>query len=143
MALDKANSGNAAIEFHDTEVGVIEQGGTTLTIEFSHAYVHRSEGIPGMDAGTGWVQGAVMVLSGCQFSGEFPKLPCSLSDGYVDVGSEAYNSVIPVPLIYVGDTRVNLSFEDGSKLQVTANGLRLDTVGDPTYVEEFSGQNDV
>jgi hypothetical protein len=137
MDLDKADSGNAAIEFHDSEVAAVHQEGAMLTIEFSSAYVHRSEGTPCVDAGTGWAQQAMMVLSGCQCSGEFPKLPCSLSGGSVNAGCEVYRSVIPVPFVYVGATCVNLSFEDGSEVQLTASELRLDTIGEATYIERF------
>ena len=137
MAPGKRGGGNAAIELHDSTVAAIHRDGGVLAIEFSFAYVHRSEGIPGVDAGTGWAQQAVMVLSGCQFSGELPRFPCSLSGGSVHAGGEVYGGVIPVPLVYVGDTRVCLSFEDGSEVQITANELRLDAIGGSTYLEAF------
>ena len=135
MALAKADSGNAAIEFHDSEVGAIERDGTMLTVRFSPAYIHRAEGIPGVDSGTGWTQEAVMVLFGSHLSGEAPTLPCTLSDGSVAAGREFYDNLIPVPFVYVGKTRVILSFDDGSEVQIKANEFRLITVGEAVYVE--------
>ena len=135
MALAHADSGNAAIEFHDSEVGAIERDGTMLTIRFSPAYIHRTEGIPGVSSGTGWTQEAVMVLFGGHLSGEAPTLPCVLSNGSVAAGREFHDNVIPVPFVHLGETRVILSFDDGSEVQIKADELRLITVGEADYVE--------
>jgi hypothetical protein len=53
---------NLAIEFHDSEVERIRTAGPDAVLEMS-VYVHASRGCPGVDAGSGWYQGAEMVVA--------------------------------------------------------------------------------
>jgi hypothetical protein len=46
---------NAAVEIHDSTLERIEHEGDDIVAVFS-AYVHRSAGRPGIDAGSGWSQ---------------------------------------------------------------------------------------
>jgi hypothetical protein len=46
---------NAAVEIHDSTLESIETHSEVLVAMLS-AYVHRSSGRPGIDAGTGWSQ---------------------------------------------------------------------------------------
>ena len=52
---------NAAIELHDSSVTAIRMEGSDVVIDLD-AYVHVSEGAPGIDAGTGWTQRVRMTV---------------------------------------------------------------------------------
>jgi hypothetical protein len=53
---------NASIELHDSVLDGIDQRPTALSLRL-RAYVHRSNGEPGVDPGTGWCQPATVTLS--------------------------------------------------------------------------------
>jgi hypothetical protein len=137
MGVDDGHLYIAAVEFHDSVVAAVYHEGAIITIDFSPAYVHRSEGTPDIARGTGWAQRALMTLSGYHISGELPKLPCSLSGGTVELGSEVYNNLIPVPFNFTGVVRVTLSFADDSCIDLSACELAIDVFGDATYIEEL------
>jgi hypothetical protein len=134
-----STNSNAAIEFHDSEVGSLCSEGASLSISFAPASIHRSDGAPGRDPGTCWTQGVNLVLLGAHISGVPPQLPCPLFGGTVTLGDQTYDNVLPAPLAYTGDVVVDLVFEDGSAIRATADGLRLELVGDPVFVEEYPG----
>lgn len=72
---------NRAIELHDSTFDGVRKDGTDLTLRFSAAYTHQSGGKPGVDAGSGWVQEAILHVRGGSVNGEIENLPCDLWDG--------------------------------------------------------------
>lgn len=46
---------NAEIELHDSRVTRVHVGDAVIVLEMN-AYVHMSEGAPGVDVGTGWMR---------------------------------------------------------------------------------------
>jgi hypothetical protein len=130
---------NAAIEFHDSTVAAADSDGATLTIVLSPAYIHRSAGAPGADSGTGWSQDVVMVLYDCQMASEFPGLPLVLYDGLATIGDQTYAGAVPLPLSDAGPVCMDLSFENGAHVRLSAAKIRVDAIGDATYLEEFPG----
>jgi hypothetical protein len=89
-----------------------------------------------LDAGSGWVQEALLHIGGASLSGEVPKLPCSLWDGDMRLGGELFQ-MIPIPLNYEGNVEINL--EQAGKIRIIGTHVRLEMVGKATYVEEFPG----
>ena len=136
MKNERKASGNAAVEFHDSKLGAIETESDKITIRFQPAYVHRSEGVPGIDAGTGWSQDAVMVLDGCTFSGNVAETPMAIWDGTFTVGDQAFNGYVPVPFDRVGDVQVSITLLDGSEIRISAKQVHFELLGDPTFVED-------
>ena len=53
---------NTVIEIHDSRVTEISNRNGTVIVHFQPTYLHKSEGRPGLDAGTGWVQEARLIL---------------------------------------------------------------------------------
>jgi hypothetical protein len=53
---------NAALEFHDSEVSSIEAVAGDIQVFFAAAYVHRSNGTPGVNGGKGYVQAVELHL---------------------------------------------------------------------------------
>jgi hypothetical protein len=129
---------NRAIEFHDSTLDGVEREGADLALRFSAAYIHQSEGKPGVDAGSGWVQAVRLHISDASLSGEILDLPCDLWDGSISLDNERFDNCVPIPLDYRGRVEVNL--EQDGKLTVIGTRLRVELLGQPKYMEEFPGQ---
>ena len=89
---------NISIELHDSIVAGIMKRNGEVVVHFLPAYLHKSEGRPGIDAGTGWVQEARLNFADGLTGGTFPDLPCVVMEGELVVGVERFNSQVPVPL---------------------------------------------
>src|SRR6476659_5990635 len=105
---------NKAIELHDTSIVEIRISAEGISIRFAPAYLHQSEGRPGVDAGTGWTQDAMLFVSNATVIGIVPPLPCVLESGRLAVGNHSSDNIITLPL----DTTEPLTF--------TANFMHLD-----------------
>jgi hypothetical protein len=127
---------NRAIEFHDSTFAGLEKDGPNVTLRFSAVYIHESNGKPGFDAGSGWVQEARLHIAGASLSGEITELPCNLWDGSIRLGGELFQ-MVPIPLDYKGAVEINL--EQDGKIRVVGTYARLELVGEPKFIEEFPG----
>ena len=87
---------NRAIEFHDSTFNGVERESADLALRFSAAYIHQSEGRPGIDAGSGWVQELRLLISDASLSGEILGLPGNLSDGSISLDDRRFDTV-PIP----------------------------------------------
>jgi hypothetical protein len=132
---------NRAMEFHDSRFDGVEKEGTNLALRFSAAYIHESEGEPGVDAGSGWVQELRLVISDALQTGEIVDVPCDLCDGSVWLDDQRLENVIPIPLDYRGC--VELRLEQTNVLTITGKSLRVELCGEPKYVEEFPGSGSI
>jgi len=128
---------NTIIELHDTTVAEIAEREGAIIVHFLPAYLHKSEGRPGFDSGTGWVQEARLIFADASASGDFPELPCDVMDGELLVGAERHDNEIPVPLVVTAHTVLRLVFDSMHTVTVTGQGVRLELLGEPRYVEEF------
>lgn len=128
---------NAGLEFHDSEVWGVESHANSLTVVFSAAYVHRSSGRPGLDAGSGYAQSVEMEFSDATWVGSLPECVGRLSDGQV-VSNGVAKSVIELPYSSCGPVSAELQFTNGSLLSVSASALVCRFTGEPRFIESFS-----
>lgn len=126
------------MEFHDSTFNGVERDGANLVLRFSAAYIHKSEGEPGVDAGSGWVQKLRLHISDASQTGEIVHFPCNLWDGSVRLDDKRLENVIPIPLDYRG--RVEIRLEETTALTITGTSLRVELCGEPKFVDEFPGQ---
>ena len=129
---------NASIEFHDSKVKLAEGINGTFRLLFSAAYVHRSEGRPGVDAGAGYVQPAEVVFSSASWSEPTAACVGNLSDGWVSVDGEKL-SLVPLPFSASGLVSAEFVFESGAVLSVSASSIACSPTGEPRYVENYAG----
>lgn len=129
---------NAALEFHDSEVSLVEGVSGTLRLLFSVAYIHRSEGRPGVDSGSGYIQPAEIIFYGASWEGLSSACKGVLSDGSVTLGSESL-SLIPLPFTASGPLSAKLVFASGPILLVSATSAACSCSGDPKFVETYPG----
>jgi hypothetical protein len=127
---------NTTIEIHDSRVAGINRQDSTVIVHFLPAYLHKSEGRPAFDRGTGWVQEARLIFTEGSVSGDFPKWPCDIMAGEIIVNGERHTNLIPVPLGMENFTKLILNCDSIHTVTVTGNGVRLELIGNPKYVEE-------
>ncbi len=136
---------NRAIEIHDSAVDSIAIENGVAVIHFVSAYIHQSDGIPGVDAGTGWTQEALLRIGHGAIEGAFSEevrkalgndRPHYLYDGSLRVGDKVLDNVIPIPLDVLADVELTLE-SCGYTVRVKGTSARLELVGEAVYVEEF------
>lgn len=126
----------SALELHGSRVSRIEIVEGVAMIHFSHSYIRKSKGKPGRDAGRGWSQEAKLVLWGASVSGPWPKLPDTITDGFLEVGGIRHE-VIPLPFKRKIGARLYLQFADGAKIELVGETPLIELLGKPLYVEDF------
>jgi hypothetical protein len=86
LAKEAEDTVNAAIELHDSQVVAVESATGTIIVWLA-AYVHRSDGRPGFDPGSGWSQRVALEFGGTEVpAGVRPRTsnPTSLDVSGVD-----------------------------------------------------------
>jgi hypothetical protein len=127
---------NRAIELHDSRVSSIGSDGDRITLLFEPAYIHESEGRPGIDGGTGWSQRCQLRFAAASMEGTLPELPSDLMGGELIFGAEVYGNLIPMPLEVLGAVSLRLLFYPGCETTISGASLALKTLGTPRFVEE-------
>ena len=131
---------NRAIEIRDSvlERVVVSEGRAELY--FSKVFVHQSEGEPLYDAGTVWVQRAILRIGDVKITSAFSEFPVDLDGGETRIGRETLKNQIPVPLHQAGTFEIRLRsvWEPRNVVSFEGDAAELDLIGEPDYVEEFS-----
>jgi len=112
--------------------------GSQAVLCFSHVYIHQSEGKPGVDAGTGWSQAAIIRIDNAVIGSSFAEWPCDLSGGCLKLDGAVSRNMIPIPLDQ--DGAVELRLEGWNEVVlVSGTHIRLELLGEAQYVEKFPG----
>jgi hypothetical protein len=130
---------NAAVELHDTELASVDTIGDEVRIVLRPSYVHQSDGVPGVDRGTVWVQDIDIVVGQAVATGDLDRLPTELGGGYLLIDDKRFNNCIPFPLSAAGHVIMRLELMWGGIVEVCGTGVAAKPVADPKYVEDFSG----
>jgi len=130
---------NRFIEIHDSVLAAISVSQGEAQLHFSSVYIHQSEGEPGRDVGSGWVQKAILRISDARIDGAFSEFPVDLSTGQVRLGNNNLDNEIPVPLQHKGafELRLQAKWQGQVTVSFTGSGAELELLGEPEYVEEF------
>ncbi len=129
---------NAAIELHDSELGGIKHVSGALVLEFRPAYIHKSKGRPGFDAGIGVVQDLAIRIEDALIEGDFGEIPACVLHGELQIGTETALNLIALPCDIVDSVRMSLHlYPDYRKVSVTGRRIKVMIEGEATYVEDF------
>jgi hypothetical protein len=136
---DKADATmkNRAIEIHDSKLDAISIRAGEAVLHFPKVYIHESMGTPGVDAGSGWVQEALLRISDAAVKRSFSKFPADLLDGYLMLGESVLKNEIPVPLSHIGTVELRLESWNDEVVLISGGSAQLELVGEPKYIEEF------
>jgi hypothetical protein len=129
---------NEAIELHDATLAKAERVGGDVVLSLAPAYVHRSEGQPGIDPGTGWLQPFEVTLLDAVTDGALPEEAAWVSGGSVRLGGETYENEIPIPVPEALGVEMALVLATGAQVRISAGSIRVRALGEATYVEDFS-----
>ncbi len=130
---------NREIEIHDSELKTVTVSDGNIVLELSPAYIHMSDGRPGIDAGTGWIQNAVIRVCGEGILGSISELPCDLWDGYLKINGEFFDNLIPIPLDSAGNIELQFTSISGESVRVRGDCITLELLGEPKYIEDVPG----
>jgi hypothetical protein len=128
---------NAALQFHDSDVKIINSSADVLRVTFSGAYVHRSTGRPGIDAGSGYIQPAELAFSRAEWSVLPPGCIDAISDGELVVNGKSM-SLVPLPFYASGEISVRLTFVSGASFFAKAESVSCKSLGDGRFVETYA-----
>ena len=133
---------NLAIEFHDSELTSMGKRGDVLQLRLN-AYIHKSEGRPGVDAGTGWWQDTQITVERGVVEGPITNWPAEMYDGVLEIDGERFDNGVPVPFERVGEVRLTLKLSYDDPFVVLGSGVRVElSHGAPVCIEEFPGTNE-
>ena len=130
---------NCGIELHDSVLASLKSVGGKIEIAFQPAYIHKSEGIPGVDPGTGWTQDIVLAVESGIAEGQVAELPVDVSDGELQVNGQQFQNVIPLPLDYLGSIELGLLLNSNERIVIRGSRMTSESVGTAEYVEDFPG----
>ena len=126
---------NRAIEIHDSTLDAFSVRDGEAVLHFPCVYIHESMGTPGVDAGSGWVQQAVLRISDAGIARSFSKFPADLLDGHIMLGDTVLDNEIPVPLSHRGIVELRFESWNDEVVLITGSGAELELIGEPKYVE--------
>ena len=130
---------NSGLEFHYSRVSSVKSKHEVVTVMFESAYLHRSEGVPGRDKGTGWVQPGSLEFTSASLTGTVDIGEGWIVDGSLRVDGADEVGLIPVPFNVAGTVAATFTFHNGCVLQVSGKSARLTLTGEARFVEAFPG----
>jgi len=130
---------NCWLEFHDSSVGQVISIGATVKLVLSSAYLHKSEGRPGFDAGTGWRQAGAIEFGAASVVEVGDIGDGWIIDGSLELASGEVLRGLPVPFDIPGKLKAVFVFLNGNVLAIEAMGVRLVLTGEPRFVEVVPG----
>ena len=128
---------NRALELHDSNLSLVMPNGKDVTVELSPAYLHESVGQPGVDAGSGYLQDVHLQLKGAEIESFASNLPDRIDEGWVVVGDERIDNIIPLPLIALQPAELVLSTNGEQTLRIRAQGIVAILIGPRKGLETF------
>ena len=128
---------NKSIEFHDSTLSKITQDHETIVLHFDKAYIHQSEGIPGIDNGTGWVQSIDIQLSQAKINFLPKNMPIDLYTGYFILDNKKLDNGIDLPLNSSGKIEICFTTNFNEKIVITAKSVSSIEESELEFVEDF------
>jgi hypothetical protein len=129
---------NQAIEFHDSTLTGVSQKNEKIILHFDQAYIHQSEGKPGIDNGTVWLQAIDIELTGAEIDSMPHDFPVDLDDGVIVINDESSKNGLALPVEASGEVKLNLKTVTGEELKITAQHISSIEKSELGYVEEFN-----
>jgi len=129
---------NAAIELHDSVVQSIFRNQLYLLVALRPAWIHKTTGTPGVDAGSCFVQDVILEFGTAETAGEIGDLPADMLDGELRIEDMVFSNMITLPCEFVGATSFSIHLSpDYRAISITGHGIKAKLEGEPRYIQEF------
>ena len=129
---------NQSLELHDSVVSDVRVAGSSIIVSFSGAYIHRSNGEPGVSPGEGFIQSAELVFAQASSPSDLRSACGAISEGHIAMGEQQL-CLLPLPFAAPAAITAELIFSSGHSLRVFASSATCNASGNPRFVERFSG----
>ena len=129
---------NEMIDLRDSKLVAVSWADGVAVVMLGPAFIHRSEGRPGVDAGTVWRQSAMFTLTNALVSAH-ALLPESVRSGSLRIGAELRENIIPAAGVFSAAVELRLDLNDKDHLNVTGDQIMITLTGEPELVENFPG----
>jgi hypothetical protein len=125
------------IELHDSMLQICSAAGELL-LELSPAYVHHWTRVGGQWHGRGGTQPAVIRLTEGHVVPGPPLLLTEIADGWIRIGEEYHDNLIPVPLARAAAAiQVHLDLVNAEPIDLTGAAIVVELAGAFRDVEEL------
>jgi hypothetical protein len=124
------------IELHDSVVQIRSEP-DGLLLELRPAYVHHWIRVAGSWYGRGGTQTASIRLTEGRVVPNPPLLPTEIADGWIRIGEEPYDNLVPVPLSRVGAIKVHLELVNAEPIDLSGSAIVVDLAGAFEDIEEL------
>ncbi|TKB11151.1 hypothetical protein [Desulforhopalus sp. IMCC35007] len=128
---------NIAFEIHDSTLNEIISEGASTILRFNEAIIHRSEGEPGIDKGTCWVQAIEIKFENASILTEPDDIPNQLDYGYFLINDKKHTNVIKIPLQETGKIEAMFETFYRNELKIIANKIVINEAGEARYLQDF------
>ena len=123
-----------AVELRETKVIGWSRSGDSLALQLD-AYVHVSQGKPGIDSGTAWSQRLQMICENIEELQLPEHAPLWISRGEIVIAGTPFER-LALPCALLGELEMSLSGDMGL-LKTKASALQVAERGEPVFVERF------
>jgi len=127
-------------EFHDSVLAAVVDDVARCIVELRPAYVHRSAGIPGVDAGEGFWQDLAITIECAKMKMPQLELPTDIGDGYLSVGDIRMANLAPTQLREEKKVLLKIvTMVDGTEIDIEGTSIEIRTIGEAVFAESFPG----
>jgi len=127
---------NSAIELHDSELLDVEldsRGNGTVTLD---AYVHRTDGQPGVSPGDGGLQRVRFSMEMMTTAGNVGSLPATIYEGSLALDNRNHDNVVPLPLQAAENAILTLMLaNDARVIHISGKTVFVEPEGEFRFVE--------
>lgn len=132
---------NRSIEFHDSTIARVDDEGSVAIIFLRPAYIHESDGEPGVDAGNGIVQDVELRISDAEIISAPTIYPCNIDSGTLKVGNQLHDNLIPLPRLGSDAIVFECATIQNERLYIRGTGVAVVLTGERQFVESYLGEN--
>lgn len=129
------------IELHDSVVQRCTADGDDVEVRLSPAYLHRTTGRPGFDAGDVFTLDIDLRFSVAVIDVPFVEVPVQLADGCFAVGDATFRNAIPFPFDRNGPVVAEFIDCHGRVARIVSRSLTLHPVSNEIFLESFPGSD--
>lgn len=128
---------NREIEFHDSTLKEIKFNNDVAILCFDEAYVHQSEGTPGVSKGTGWAQKIDLICKGVTVIETPDDLPNDIDYGFFIINGVKSVNMMKLPFRTDNEIELVLLTQYGEKVHLKAKSAFTEEIGSPNFIEDF------